>query len=104
MPPVQGKRGIEKPPFQLPEYIANTGITKLRNATKEADEKKKLKSKTRDRMAPKMGGIEIDYQVCVGCCNGAEKARVSELGWWWRRRQRRGRGKGRGGVGWGGGV
>ena len=66
----QGKRGIEKPPFQLPEYIANTGITKLRNAALEADEKKKLKSKTRERMAPKMGKIEIDYQVPLGHRSG----------------------------------
>ncbi len=60
---LQGKRGIEKPPFELPEYIAATGITKLRETARQLDEQKKLKSKTRDRMAPKMGRIEIDYQV-----------------------------------------
>jgi splicing factor 3B subunit 2 len=59
----QGKRGIEKPPFELPEYIAATGITKLRETAREMDEKKKLKSKTRDRVQPKRGRIEIDYQV-----------------------------------------
>jgi hypothetical protein len=74
----QGKRGIEKPPFQLPEYIANTGITKLRNAALEMDEKKKLKSKTRDRVAPKMGRIEIDYQVGMcGCVFVRARACVS---------------------------
>jgi len=26
----QGKRGIEKPPFQLPDFIAATGIEKIR--------------------------------------------------------------------------
>jgi hypothetical protein len=27
---LQGKRGIEKPPFQLPDFIAATGIEKIR--------------------------------------------------------------------------
>ena len=29
---LQGKRGIEKPPFQLPSYIADTGIATQRDA------------------------------------------------------------------------
>ena len=60
---LQGKRGIEKPPFALPDYIAATGITKMRNSDVEKGDDKTLKSKTRDRFAPKMGKIEIDYQV-----------------------------------------
>lgn len=32
---LQGKRGIEKPPFELPEYIQATGITEMRAALAE---------------------------------------------------------------------
>lgn len=86
---LQGKRGIEKPPFQLPgaqarfgrargiacmhacipdmclcaEFIAMTGIAKLREAVAEADEGKTSKAKQRERVRPKMGKVNIDYQV-----------------------------------------
>lgn len=60
---LQGKRGIEKPPFKLPDFIEATGITEMRNAYQEKEETKKLKAKQRDRMAPKMGRMDIDYQV-----------------------------------------
>ena len=29
---LQGKRGLEKPPFQLPDYIEATGIGEMRKA------------------------------------------------------------------------
>ena len=29
---LQGKRGIEKPPFQLPDFIEATGISEMRQA------------------------------------------------------------------------
>lgn len=32
---LQGKRGIEKAPFELPEYIQATGITEMRAALAE---------------------------------------------------------------------
>ncbi|RHY05039.1 hypothetical protein DYB38_012702 [Aphanomyces astaci] len=60
---LQGKRGIEKIPFVLPDFIANTGIAEVRGAGVEADSTKKGASKMRDRMAPKLGRIDIDYQV-----------------------------------------
>jgi splicing factor 3B subunit 2 len=59
---LQGKRGIEKPPFQLPSYIADTGIATMRDAVKEKEENMSLKQKTRERVQPKMGKIDIDYQ------------------------------------------
>lgn len=34
---LQGKRGIEKPPFKLPEYIEATGITEMRDAYREKE-------------------------------------------------------------------
>lgn len=60
---LQGKRGVEKPPFQLPEFIADTGIAKIRESVLEQEALKKSKQKARDRLQPKMGKIDIDYQV-----------------------------------------
>lgn len=60
---LQGKRGIEKPPFRLPEYIADTGIARIRESILESDATKKSRAKARDRAQPKMGKIDIDYQV-----------------------------------------
>ncbi|KAL6573960.1 hypothetical protein OROHE_001502 [Orobanche hederae] len=58
-----GKRGIEKQPFQLPDFIAATGIEKIRQAYIEKEDNKKLRQKQRERMQPKMGKMDIDYQV-----------------------------------------
>jgi splicing factor 3B subunit 2 len=60
---LQGKRGIEKPPFQLPEFIGATGIEKIRSALIEQEAAQSAKQKGRGRVAPKMGKIDIDYQV-----------------------------------------
>ncbi len=57
-----GKRGIEKAAFQLPEYIADTGIGAMREAVKEKESSMSLKQKARAKTQPKMGKIEIDYQ------------------------------------------
>ena len=58
-----GKVGMEKPPFQLPEFISDTGIAKIRDAVMEQEALKKSKAKARERIRPKMGKIDIDYQV-----------------------------------------
>ncbi|KAK2653705.1 hypothetical protein Ddye_013561 [Dipteronia dyeriana] len=59
---VEGKRGIdEKQPFQLPDFIAATGIEKIRQAyIEKEDMNKTLKQKQRE---PKMGKMDIDYQI-----------------------------------------
>ena len=59
---LQGKRGIEKQPWQLPEYILKTGIQDMRDALHEKEERMGLKGKQREKMRPKMGKIDIDYQ------------------------------------------
>lgn len=59
---LQGKRGIEKPPFDLPAFIKKTGIMEMRESLQEKDEAKSLKAKMRERTRPKMGKIDIDYQ------------------------------------------
>ncbi|CAK8688500.1 unnamed protein product [Clavelina lepadiformis] len=59
---LQGKRGFEKPPFDLPECIKNTGIMEMRQALQEKEDQRTLKSKMREKVRPKMGKIDIDYQ------------------------------------------
>ncbi|EIW72250.1 hypothetical protein TREMEDRAFT_72698 [Tremella mesenterica DSM 1558] len=57
-----GKRGIEKPPYLLPPWIADTGIGEMRDAVKAKEAAQSLAQKTRERVQPKMGKIDIDYQ------------------------------------------
>ncbi|XP_022220909.2 LOW QUALITY PROTEIN: splicing factor 3B subunit 2 [Drosophila obscura] len=59
---LQGKRGIEKPPFDLPAFIKKTGIMEMRESLQEREDAKTLKAKMRERVRPKMGKIDIDYQ------------------------------------------
>lgn len=54
---LSSKRGIERPPFKLPKYIADTGISEMRNHDDDT-----LKKLQRDRVQPKMGKLDIDYQ------------------------------------------
>lgn len=57
---LQGRRGQIRDPFKLPDFIESTGISHIRNIE---DEKKGLKQKLRERMTPKLGRLDIDYQV-----------------------------------------
>ncbi|XP_027198137.2 splicing factor 3b subunit 2 [Dermatophagoides pteronyssinus] len=59
---LQGKRGFEKPPFKLPEFIRRTGIQEMREAVLEKEDAKSLKTKMKEKIRPKMGKIDIDYQ------------------------------------------
>lgn len=59
---LQGKRGFEKPAFDLPDFIKRTGIQSMREAVQEKDANKSLKQKMREKVRPKMGKIDIDYQ------------------------------------------
>ena len=59
---LQGKRGIEKPPFALPDFIRKTGIQEMRAALQEKEDSKGLKAKMREKVRPKLGKIDIDYQ------------------------------------------
>lgn len=60
---LQGKRGFEKPPFQLPDFIVRTGITEIRDTVAEDEAKMSAKQKNRQRVAPKMGAIDVDYRT-----------------------------------------
>ena len=59
---LQGKRGFEKPPFRLPEFIRKTGIMEMRQSLQEKEDAKSLKTKQKEKIRPKMGKIDIDYQ------------------------------------------
>merc|ERR1712131_569974 len=59
---LSGKRGIEKPPFELPEFIRKTGIMEMREALQQKESEQGMKAKMRQRVRPKLGKIDIDYQ------------------------------------------
>ncbi|KFY72976.1 hypothetical protein V499_06912 [Pseudogymnoascus sp. VKM F-103] len=59
---LSSKRGVEKPPFALPKFIQETGIAEMRDAVLEKAADASLKSKQRERVQPKMGKLDIDYQ------------------------------------------
>ncbi|KAL3805817.1 hypothetical protein HJC23_007778 [Cyclotella cryptica] len=59
---LQGKRGVEKAPFALPDFIVKTGICSVRDATKEDEEKMSIKQKNRMRVSGK-GGTDVDYRT-----------------------------------------
>lgn len=59
---LSSKRGVEKPPFTLPKFIQETGIAEMRDAALEKQDQATLKQKQRERVQPKMGKLDIDYQ------------------------------------------
>jgi splicing factor 3B subunit 2 len=70
---LQNKQGSEQSPFTLPKFIADTGIGGMREAYREKEDAKTAKATQRDRMAPKMGKMEINCRslgvllVLCGC-------------------------------------
>lgn len=60
---LQGKRGFEKPPLKLPDFIVKTGITEIRDTSMSAEAEMSAKQKNRARVAPKMGAIDVDYRT-----------------------------------------
>ncbi|KAJ5775964.1 uncharacterized protein N7511_000975 [Penicillium nucicola] len=59
---LSSKRGVEKAPFALPKFIQETGISEMRDAALDKQEQSSLKQKQRERVQPKMGKLDIDYQ------------------------------------------
>lgn len=55
---LSGRKGLDRMPFQLPEFIRATGIQEMRNMNDTAT----LKQQQRERVQPKMGKLDIDYQ------------------------------------------
>ncbi|KAJ2889195.1 hypothetical protein FB639_000064 [Coemansia asiatica] len=59
---LQYKRGMEKPPFELPDFIKATGIMEMREAIQDKEDENKAKTTARERMRPKMNKLTLDYQ------------------------------------------
>jgi len=57
------KRAYFKKTFKLPDFIENTGISKLRDPLVEKSSLKMVKQKLKERMNPRLGKIDIDYEV-----------------------------------------
>ncbi|CAH2352095.1 cold sensitive U2 snRNA suppressor 1 [[Candida] railenensis] len=57
---LSGRKGVERVPFQLPKFILDTGIQDMRNT--DAENESTLRQSQRDRVQPKMGKLDIDYQ------------------------------------------
>jgi len=57
-----GKRGFVKPPFELPQFIKDTGVLQLREAALAQDATKRQKVKAREKMHPKLGRVTVDYE------------------------------------------
>ncbi|KAF2734049.1 DUF382-domain-containing protein [Polyplosphaeria fusca] len=58
---LSSKRGIEKPPFALPKFIADTGISEMRDAVLQKEEQMSLKQKQRERVQGKTKKLDVDY-------------------------------------------
>ena len=59
---LSAKRGIQKPPFVLPKFIAETGIAEMRDAVLEREANQTMRQKQRDRVQGRMGKLDIDYE------------------------------------------
>ena len=57
------KRGIEKAPFQLPDFIAKTGISDVRGSINDDETSETIRQKNRNRVNPKMGALDVDYRT-----------------------------------------
>lgn len=58
---LSSKRGIEKPPFALPKFIQETGISEMRDAVLEKQAEMTMRQKQRERVQGKLGKLDIDY-------------------------------------------
>ncbi|CDH58557.1 splicing factor 3b subunit 2 [Lichtheimia corymbifera JMRC:FSU:9682] len=52
----------ERLPWQLPDYIAQTGIADKRDAMREKEAQARASAKRRARLNPKLGKMDVDYQ------------------------------------------
>ncbi|PVI08672.1 DUF382-domain-containing protein [Periconia macrospinosa] len=58
---LSSKRGIEKPPFALPKFIQETGISEMRDAHLEKQAEMSMRQKQRERVQGKIGKLDMDY-------------------------------------------
>ncbi|KAG7699802.1 hypothetical protein KL951_001519 [Ogataea haglerorum] len=56
---LMGRRNYDRPPYQLPKFIADTGIIQMRSSMN--DKETTLKQRMRERVQPRMGQLDIDF-------------------------------------------
>ncbi|KAH3662277.1 hypothetical protein OGAPHI_005526 [Ogataea philodendri] len=56
---LMGRRNYDRPPYQLPKFIADTGIIQMRSSMN--DNESTLKQRMRERVQPRMGQLDIDF-------------------------------------------
>lgn len=60
---LQNKRGYEKPQFELPDFIAATGVAEIRTSVQDKATEATSKQKQRARTHGKLSGTAIDYEA-----------------------------------------
>lgn len=76
---LSSKRGIERPPFQLPKFIRDTGIEEMRQTT--GDDERTLKQQQRERVQVKLGRLDMDYEKLYRAFfHNQSKPRLSSFG------------------------
>eukprot|EP01130_Rhizamoeba_saxonica_P015576 TRINITY_DN7033_c0_g1_i1.p1 TRINITY_DN7033_c0_g1~~TRINITY_DN7033_c0_g1_i1.p1 ORF type:complete len:528 (+),score=176.35 TRINITY_DN7033_c0_g1_i1:69-1652(+) len=60
---LQGKRGVEKDTFDLPQFIKDTGIQEIRGVGLMKDATKSLNQTMRERLNPHLGKMDISYET-----------------------------------------
>lgn len=60
---LSSKRGFEKPPFELPDFIKDTGIQEIREKYEKKLQGKSAKAIAKERMRAKLTKTDIDYQI-----------------------------------------
>ncbi|GAB7365025.1 hypothetical protein MBLNU230_g5806t1 [Neophaeotheca triangularis] len=59
---LSSKRGVEKAPFKLPQFIADTGVSAARDAVLEKQANSTLKQRQRERVQGKTGKVDLNFQ------------------------------------------
>jgi splicing factor 3B subunit 2 len=76
---LQNKRGYEKQPFQLPECIENTGISKMRGAQQEKEKTQTNKQAQRAKMQPKVRTLSRIHAPHACSCDSALNCAPKEV-------------------------
>ncbi|KAF1793957.1 protein of unknown function DUF382 [Phytophthora cactorum] len=78
---LQGKRGFEKQPFQLPEFIAQTGIAEVRDSVAEEMRRRETSSEPENACSPRWG-VWISTTRCCTTHSSAfqTKPKLTQLG------------------------
>ena len=57
------KRGVDRVPYRLPNFIEATGIARIRAAVIQKEQERTMKARQREKIRPKTGRMDIDFKV-----------------------------------------